>query len=83
MTRARRKRIGDIEGPGPLRTARCSRWWTWPVRTPIAALLEAERIAPKQIRDQPQVLVLVRDLLQDPGGCLRMSTDVHPRCSPS
>ncbi|WP_322750305.1 MULTISPECIES: helix-turn-helix transcriptional regulator [unclassified Frankia] len=33
----------------------------------IAALLEAERIAPEQIRDHPKVRVLVRDLLQDPG----------------
>jgi len=33
----------------------------------IAALLEAERIAPEQIRDHPKVGVLVRDLLQDPG----------------
>jgi hypothetical protein len=32
----------------------------------VAALLEAEQIAPEQIRDHPRVRVLVRDLLQGP-----------------
>ncbi|OHV44907.1 helix-turn-helix transcriptional regulator [Pseudofrankia sp. BMG5.36] len=32
----------------------------------VTALLEAERIAPEQIRDHPRVRVLVRDLLQGP-----------------